>query len=126
MTKTVLITGTNRGIGLEFTKQYAQSGWLVYACCRDPNHAYALQTLSTEFANIKIIALDVSRFDQIDQLANQLDTIPLDLLINNAGVYPSSRIGDLDYDDWETAFKVNTMVPYKMIDAFLPNISKSH
>lgn len=125
MTTTVLITGTNRGIGLELTKQYAQAGWQVYACCRNPNQAPELASLNNAHDNITVIALDVSQFDQIDHLATQLADVAIDLLINNAGIYPCSHLGDIDYQAWEKAFKINTMVPFKMADAFLPHISKS-
>lgn len=65
----VLITGANRGIGLEFAKQYAQEGWNVLACCRDAEHADALKALAKTYANIKILSLDVADFTQIDALA---------------------------------------------------------
>ena len=61
-TYTILITGTNRGIGLEFTRQYAADGWNVIACCRDPQSATALQALANGHKNIKIVALEVAEF----------------------------------------------------------------
>ncbi|MDZ4211553.1 MAG: SDR family NAD(P)-dependent oxidoreductase, partial [Methylotenera sp.] len=67
----VLITGANRGIGLEFTKQYAQDGWNVIACCRDPQSAAALQALANAHANIRIFSLDLADFAKIDALALQ-------------------------------------------------------
>jgi NAD(P)-dependent dehydrogenase (short-subunit alcohol dehydrogenase family) len=125
MSNTVLITGTSRGLGLEFTKQYAEAGWQVYACCRSPEKSLALQSLVKTHSNIIPTALDVMHFDEIDRVASQLSGVTIDLLINNAGVYPESRLGDVDYQDWERAFKINGIAPFKMIDAFLPNIMSS-
>lgn len=119
---TVLITGTSRGLGLEFTKQYAEDGWHVIACCRDPERALALQGLAKTHANIQLVDLDVADFAQIDAAALRLKEVPIDLLINNAGVYPESSLIDTDFQDWATAFKINSMAPFKMTQAFLPNL----
>ena len=122
---TVLITGANRGIGLEFSKQYAADGWQVLACCRHPQSALDLQALAQSNNNIKIYGLDVADFAQIDALALQLKHENIDLLINNAGVYPSSNFGDTDYNDWADGFKVNSMAPLKMAEAFVQHITRS-
>jgi len=122
---TVLITGTNRGIGLEFVKQYATDGWNVIACCRDPQSATVLQSLASTHRNVQIIALDVADFTQIDAVALQLKDRKIDVLINNAGVYPESSLGDVDFDDWATAFKINSMAPLKVAQAFMPHVAAS-
>ena len=121
----VLITGANRGLGLEFAKQYAADGWNVLACCRNPEAAIALQALAEKHSNIKQLALDVGDFKQIDALALQLKNQPIDVLINNAGVYPESAFGDTNYDDWAQAFKINTMASLKMAEAFVQHVAKS-
>ncbi len=121
----VLITGTNRGIGLAFVKQYAADGWNVIACCRDPHSATELQNLASTHQNIQIMALDVANFKQIDALALQLKDYKIDVLINNAGVYPESSLGDIDFEDWAAAFKINTMAPLKMVEAFMPHVAAS-
>ena len=121
----VLITGANRGIGLEFTKQYAADGWKVLACCREPQSAVALQALAAAHSNVDILALDVADFKKIDALALQLKDTAIDVLINNAGVYPSSSFGDVDYNDWAEGFKINSMAPLKMAEAFVQHVTRS-
>ncbi len=127
--KTVLITGANRGIGLEFVRQYANEGWRVLACCRTPSTSDALNHLATQLPEqIDTHALDVADHKQIDQLAKSLSDQPIDLLINNAGVYPTARgddFGKTDYQAWAYAFVVNTMSPLKMAEAFIQHIANS-
>lgn len=119
----VLITGANRGIGLELTKQYAQDGWRVLACCRNPQQATTLQALAKSYANIQLCSLDVADFSQIDALALQLKDQKIDVLINNAGIYPDSSSGDADA--WLDAFKINSIAPFKIAAAFTPHIANS-
>lgn len=127
MTETyqVLITGTNRGIGLEFAKQYAEQGWKVFACCRDPQHATALQALAKAHANIHVLSLDVADFANIDALALQLKNEKIDVLINNAGVYPDSSLNNAEANDWLKAFKINSLAPLKMATAFSQHLANS-
>lgn len=121
----VLITGANRGIGLEFTKQYAADGWKVLACCRTPAKASELNRIANTNNHVRVLSLNVADFAQIDALAIQLKDENIDLLINNAGVYPQSSFGDTHYDDWASAFKVNTMATLKMAEAFVQHITRS-
>lgn len=125
----VLITGTNRGIGLEFVRQYAMNGWRVHACCRNPTSADALNRLAAQYLDrISVHELDVVDHQQIEQLAETLSTESIDLLINNAGVYPFTHgdaFGETDYDAWQYAFAVNTMAPLKMIEAFVRQVARS-
>lgn len=127
--KTLLITGANRGIGLEFCNQYAAAGWRVLACCRDPGKADALKQLAARYPDlIKLHALEVTDHAQIEQLARTLSDETIDLLINNAGVYLDAQFkgfGHTDYAQWMLAFQVNTMAPLKMVEAFVEQIARS-
>ncbi len=127
--QTLLITGANRGIGLEFCNQYAADGWRVLACCRDPGKADALTRLAARYPEqIKLHALDVTNHAQIEQLARTLSDETIDLLINDAGVYPAADkrgFGHTDYAEWMTAFNINTMAPLKMVEAFVKQIARS-
>ncbi len=124
----VLITGANRGLGLEFCRQYAAEGWNVIACCRKPEQASDLHKLAEQYAVIQVEALDVADFDQIDGLAKKLSEHCIDVLINNAGVYSDLQGGDFgqfDYQAWTNALLINTQAPVKMSEALLPQIIKS-
>ncbi len=125
---TVLITGANRGIGLEFCRQYAADGWRVLACSRNPAKADALAKLATLHpALIELHALDVAEPAQVERLARQLERETIDLLINNAGIYPASDskgFGHTDYAEWMQAFRINTMAPLKMAEAFAAQLAR--
>ena len=81
---TVLITGANRGLGLEYARQYADEGWRVIATCRDPENAMELASLEGE---VEIHELDIGDHEQILSLANSLRKEAIDLLLNNAGIF---------------------------------------
>jgi NAD(P)-dependent dehydrogenase (short-subunit alcohol dehydrogenase family) len=124
----LLITGANRGIGLEFCRQYTAAGWRVLACCREPGKAVALNELAHGHANLlKLYTLDVANHAQIEHLASQLRDESIDLLINNAGVYPASDhfgFGNTDYAQWMAAFNINATAPLKMVEAFISQIER--
>jgi NAD(P)-dependent dehydrogenase (short-subunit alcohol dehydrogenase family) len=122
---TVLITGANRGLGLEFCRQYADKDWNVIACCRNPGQADELKGIGQRYGSVQVEALDVARLDQIDSLSKKLSDTSIDVLINNAGVYGDHHgFGQLDYQAWLSTLVINTQAPMKMAEAFLPQIKR--
>ena len=125
--KTVLITGANRGLGLEFARQYALANWKVIAACRQPDSASELKNLAKQYPQIQMEALDVVDFAQIDALSARLGGEAIDVLINNAGVYGDSAgkgFGNLDYQAWQQTLTVNTIAPVKVTEAFLSQLEQ--
>ena len=126
----VLITGSNRGIGLEFTKQYLERGWTVIATARKPEKAEDLKQLEIQYPDrLSIHQLDVTDNERIDELAKELEDQPIDLLLNNAGIsgyIPDQIFGRLDYDSFEQVLAVNTVAPLKMAEAFYTHIKSSN
>lgn len=126
--KTVLITGASRGLGLEFTKQYAENGYRVIACCRSPEKASDLQELAEINESVIIKQLDVTNQNHIKTLANDLQGQPIDILLNNAGIYGSDAqvLGDIDPNNMIDVFKTNTIAPLIVSDALLKNVAQSN
>ncbi|HEY0907317.1 MAG TPA: SDR family oxidoreductase [Methylophilus sp.] len=122
---TVLITGANRGIGLEYARQYAADGYRVLATTRHLQTAEALQALARQYPNLKLHSLDISSAEVIRLLATQLQTETIDILINNAGVYPESTFGRTDTQAWLTAFQINTLSTYLLAEAFLSHLQRA-
>lgn len=131
---TVLITGANRGLGFEFTRQYLADDWNVIATCRSPATASSLQDLQANYNGLQIVPLDVADFAAIDELASELGGRPIDVLINNAGLFGPKRqadgdlrqsFGDIDYDIWAELLRVNTLAPVKLAEALVGNIAAS-
>ena len=121
---TCLITGANRGLGLEFAKQYGAEGWKVIATCRQPAQAEALNALEGE---IEVHPLDVTDFARVEDLAKKLSGLPIDLLLNNAGIYGPRVVpyNTVDYAAWAEVFRVDTMAPLKISAVFSEHVAKS-
>ncbi len=121
---TVLITGANRGLGLEFTRQYAADGWRVIATCRTPEQAKEIHALQP---GVILHRLDVVDFAAVAALGRQLEAETIDVLIANAGVLlrhdmlPSA----IDPDAWMQSFQVNAMAPLACAGAFLAQVARS-
>lgn len=125
---TILITGANRGLGLEFARQYTADGWRVLACCRQPDRATELQQIAANTPDrVQVHALDVSDLTRVDELAKELSGTPIDVLLNNAGVYGPTKVtlGSVDYEAWKDVFLVNTLAPCKLTEALLENVAGS-
>jgi NAD(P)-dependent dehydrogenase (short-subunit alcohol dehydrogenase family) len=123
----ILVTGANRGLGLEFVRQYAQAGWKTYAACRSPKSAKELKALQDQHADrITILSVDVTDAASVRTAAEKLRGEPIDLLLNNAGVGspPAQKIGSLDYAAWSQVLDANVLGPARMIEAFVENVAK--
>jgi NAD(P)-dependent dehydrogenase (short-subunit alcohol dehydrogenase family) len=118
--RTVLITGANRGLGYEFAKQYAAEGWRVIGTARDPKDATELAGLG-----VRVMQLDVADGASVERLARDLEGEPIDLLINNAGIFPRvSTLAEVDFSDVERTLAVNTIGPMRLTRALLPNLRR--
>jgi NAD(P)-dependent dehydrogenase (short-subunit alcohol dehydrogenase family) len=126
---TVLITCASRGLGLELAKQYAAAGAGVIACCREPEKATELQELAKRSADgrVTVLELDVTDLDHIHRLADDLAGQPIDILINNAGIYPrkGERFGSVDGEAWMRTFRTNTIAPLRMCEALIEHVASS-
>ncbi len=122
----ILITGANRGLGLEFARQYGAEGWRVYASCRDPGAADALNGLAGEHDGLTAHRLDVTDDGQIAALAGALGDEPIDVLLNNAGISGGARsgFGEIDYARWPETLRVNTLGPARMAEAFVAPLTR--
>lgn len=124
---TVLITGANRGIGLEFARQYAEAGWQVVATCRNPDEASALRdSAGASEGRMRILALDVVDTPSVAAAAKAIADQPIDLLINNAGRMSgdSNRLETLDLDELAATLQTNTIGPLRVLQAFLPHLRR--
>ena len=125
---TVLITGANRGIGLELARAYAGGGDRVFAACRKPADAEALNALAAgSNGAVSVHALDVADGASVAALAASLAGVAIDILINNAGVIggPRQSLADTDFDAWADALAIMTIGPFRVAQALLPNIEAS-
>lgn len=128
MNQTVLITGASRGIGLELVRQYAEAGWHVLACCREPARAEVLTRVAgASDGKVQVFSLDVTDAAQIKRLAEQLKGAAIDILLNNAGIYGQENdvFGHTDEALWLQTFRVNTIAPMKIMEALVDNVAAS-
>lgn len=134
MNRTWLVTGANRGIGLEYVRQVAAAGDKVIATARKPADACELIALKAEFPDrVDIEELDTGDAQSVAAIAEGLNGIPIDILVNNAGLYGGSWSTDsqrqtpllMDYVLWEEIMRVNVMGPFQLIVALLPNLVAS-
>ncbi len=120
---TVLITGANRGIGLEFARSFAVDGWEVHACCRSPDKAAKLKEIRGKLIPHR---LDVTDGLRVAGLARELSETPIDVLLNNAGLIGgAAEFGKTDFDDWAEVLKVNSLAPLRMAERFVEHVAAS-
>ena len=126
---TVLVTGSNRGLGLEFVKQYADRGWTVIATARNPEDAKELDALATKDSKITIEKLDVLDTAAIKTLATKYQGRPIDIILNNAGVLGDMKaqaLGSLDYAEFQEVMAVNVYAPLAVAEAFREHVATSN
>ncbi len=124
----ILITGANRGIGLELAKLFSEDDWSVIACCRNPENAEDLKALAARFPSVEIFPLNVTDYDQLAKLSIQLKDQPIDILLSNAGIYGPRGVafGEVDVEEWRQVFEVNTIAPLMLAQAFVEQVAASH
>jgi NAD(P)-dependent dehydrogenase (short-subunit alcohol dehydrogenase family) len=133
--KTVFITGANRGLGLEFVRQYVAQGDVVHACCRRPGGAAELKALEkANRATLHVHALDVTRTEAVQRLAGALSETAIDILINNAGVFgPKAEsekdlrqsLGHIDEEIVAKVLRINAVAPLVVAQAFTDHVARS-
>ncbi len=125
--KKILITGANRGLGLEHTRRFVDQGVFVYATARVPHEADELNLLAVQYpALVKVLAYDATNSDAPAQLAAELDKVALDLVLFNAGVNGKRlNFGEIDSDSALQLFQINALAPLKLAEALVQNVAKS-
>jgi NAD(P)-dependent dehydrogenase (short-subunit alcohol dehydrogenase family) len=123
----VLITGANRGLGLEFARQYAADGWDVIATARNPKTSEQLQQLARN-KNVSLHDLDVTRDESIKQLAETLSGKPVDLLVLNSAIYTrnGNKLGELNFAGWRESFETNVLGAIRVAEALIENVAASN
>lgn len=121
----VVITGCNRGVGLALASQYAEAGWRVFASTRHLDSGAELRVLADNYSLVSLHFLDVTCDQSIAAFVAELAGRPIDLLINNAGVYGAggSGLGYLSRQAWRDVLEVNTLSPLMLVQALLPNLA---
>ena len=120
----ILITGANRGLGLEFVERYLESGDDVIATYRNEESSFDLINMRDERSNLKLLHLDVSSKKSLNSFAENLGDSPIDIFINNAGVYGprNSSFENVDEENWIPAIKVNAIAPLLLTQLIIKNI----
>lgn len=129
-TTTVLITGANRGIGLEFVNQLMDRGWNIIATARKPDQAEELKAFQAEYPQLIIEQLDVTDFERMEQLAEKYSEQSIDILLSNAGITPRyksafARVDGVDWDMARMSYEVNAIGPLKLAESFMEHVEAS-
>ena len=124
----IFITGSNRGLGLEWVRQCAADGWKVFATCRHPAEALELRELAEQYPGVSIHRLDVTISEDIQAITWEMEGEPNDILLSNADVYLEKgrpEFGCFRYQEWAQTFAVNTMGSMRVAEALVDNVAKS-
>jgi len=120
---TVLVTGANRGLGLELARQYAAEGWRVLAACRDPDAAVSLQEIP---GAVRLYALDLNHPEQVDRLARELDGEAVDLLYSNAAwAVKGEGLRQVTQETWDKAMGINAFATLKLAQSLTEVMARS-
>lgn len=126
---TILLTGSNRGVGLALAQAYAAKGWNVIATCRTPSKAKDLQALAASNPKVLVETLDVTDVRQISKLAEKYRGVPVDVLFNNAAwlgePISKQQFGNLDQDMFVEVMNTNVYGPLKLSEVFADNVAAS-
>src|ERR1700688_5158027 len=124
---TILITGANRGLGLEFARQHAADGWDVIATARNPKSNEELQQL-TKNKNVSLRSLDVTSDESVKQLAETMGGKPIDLLVLNSAIYTRNgiKLGELNFAGWRESFETNVLGAIRVAEALIENVAASN
>ena len=124
-TRTVLVTGGNRGIGFEACRQLARSGLQIVLGARDPVRGEdAAGRLQDENLDVRFEQLDVTDAESVGACARRLAEAGLntDVLVNNAGVYPTEGVFQVSEETFREALEINTLGPFRTCKAFVPGM----
>lgn len=123
---TVLVTGSSRGIGLEFVRQFAAQGWRVIATCRDPERATELRAVAARYPDVVIERMDITDDAEVAAVAARYRGQPIDILVNNAahlGPRAQQELAGLDWGQFEESWETNAVGPMRVTRAFLDNVA---
>lgn len=122
----VLITGANRGLGLEFARQYSADGWDVIATARNLKQSEELERLA-QSKSVTLEALDVASDDSVKHLAEVLNGRPVDLLILNSAIFTrdGNKLGELNFASWRESFETNVLGAVRVAEALIENVAAS-
>jgi len=125
--RSAFVTGANRGLGLEWCRQYAEAGWRVFATCRHPETAGALHELALIRSHLSVHRLDVTRAESVYAARAELQNESIDVLVNNAGIYLEkyAPTAALRYDEWRETLEVNTLGPVRVTESLLEPVARS-
>ena len=114
MSKTILITGGNRGIGLELAVQFKKQGHEVIVTCRKPSHELSVHKIDT------LSEIDVTNEKSLEKMTKALSPNSLDIIINNAGILHSNSLQNINIDEIRAQFEINSLGPLRVTQALLP------